>query len=165
MRHFIFALIDFFYRPFRRLIPLQTFRYMACGGGNMVLDIFLFFIFYNFVFQKQILQLGFFAFQPHTAAFLLAFCITFPIGFLLSKYVVWTASVVKSHVQLFRYFVIVMINLLFNVLFIKLLVEYFHFYPTIAKIITTTISVLFSYLSSKHFTFKVKSDPPAINKK
>ncbi|CAN5555328.1 hypothetical protein BH11BAC5_BH11BAC5_33330 [soil metagenome] len=159
MRHFIFALIDFFYRPFRRLIPLQTFRYMACGGGNMALDIFLFFICYNFVFQKQIVQLGFFAFQPHTAAFLTAFCITFPIGFLLSKYIVWTNSVVKSHVQLFRYFVIVMVNLLFNVLFIKLLVEYFHFYPTIAKIITTTISVLFSYLSSKHFTFKVKNDP------
>jgi putative flippase GtrA len=159
MRHFIFALIDFFYRPFRRLIPLQTFRYMACGGGNMALDIFLFFICYNFVFQKQIVQLGFFAFQPHTAAFLTAFCITFPIGFLLSKYIVWTSSVVKSHVQLFRYFVIVMVNLLFNVLFIKLLVEYFHFYPTIAKIITTTISVLFSYLSSKHFTFKVKNDP------
>jgi putative flippase GtrA len=163
MTEFIFALIDFFYRPFRRLIPRQTFRYMACGGGNMALDVFLFFIFYNFVFQKQILQLGFFAFQPHTAAFLLAFCITFPIGFLLSKYIVWTNSAVKSHVQLFRYFIIVMVNLLFNVLFIKLLVEYFRFYPTIAKIITTSISVLFSYVSSKHFTFKVKGEPPGIS--
>jgi hypothetical protein len=100
--------------------------------------------------------LGFFAFQPHTAAFLSAFCITFPVGFLLSKYIVWTGSVVKSHVQLFRYFVVVMINLFFNVFFIKLLVEYFYFYPTVAKIITTAISVAFSYLSSKHFTFRVK---------
>jgi putative flippase GtrA len=156
MRDTILALIDFFYPPFRKVMPLHTFRYALCGGGNMALDIFLFFIFYNFVFQKQILQLGFFAFQPHTAAFLGAFCITFPIGFLLSKYIVWTTSVVKGHVQLFRYFVIVILNLLFNLFFIKLLVEYFHFYPTIAKIVTTTISVLFSYLSHKHFTFKVK---------
>ena len=96
--------------------------------------------------------------EPHTAAFFCAFCITFPIGFLLSKYIVWTTSIVKSHVQLFRYFVIVIMNLFFNLFFIKLLVEYFHFYPTIAKIITTTISVLFSYLSHKHFTFKVDKE-------
>ena len=101
----------------------------------MALDIFLFFICYNFVFQKQIVQLGFFAFQPHTAAFLTAFCITFPIGFLLSKYIVWTNSMVKSHVQLFRYFVIVMVNLLFNVLFIKLLVEYFTFIRPLQKLL------------------------------
>ena len=156
MRETILTLIDFFYTPFRRFISLQTFRYASCGGGNMVLDIFLFFVFYNFIFQKQILQLGFIAFEPHTAAFLGAFCITFPIGFLLSKYIVWTNSIVKSHVQLLRYFVIVIMNLFFNLFFIKLLVEYFHFYPTIAKIITTTISVLFSYLSHKHFTFKVE---------
>jgi putative flippase GtrA len=155
MKHFILSLINFFYFPVRRIMPLQTFRYAACGGGNMALDIVLFAVFYNFVFKKQILQLGFFAFQPHTAAFLSAFCITFPIGFLLSKYIVWTNSPVKSHVQLFRYFVIVVMNILFNIFFIKLLVEYFHFYPTIAKIITTIISVLFSYISHKHFTFRI----------
>jgi putative flippase GtrA len=158
MRAFIFRLIDFFYQPFRKLMPLQTFRYAACGGGNMVLDIFLFFICYNYIFKKQILYLGFVAFQPHTASFLCAFCVTFPVGFLLSKYIVWTDSSVKGHVQLFRYFVIVIANLCFNVLFIKLLVEYFHFYPTIAKTLSTAISVLFSYLSSKHFTFKVKKE-------
>lgn len=156
MSAIILTLIDFFYRPFKKVMNLQTFRYAACGGGNMALDIFLFFIFYNFIFDKKILQLGFIAFEPYTAAFLGAFCITFPIGFLLSKYIVWTNSIVKGHVQLFRYFVIVITNLLFNIFSIKLLVEFFHFYPTIAKIITTTISVLFSYLSHKHFTFKVK---------
>jgi putative flippase GtrA len=85
MKHFILSLSNFFYFPLRKVMPLQTFRYAACGGGNMALDIVLFFVFYNFVFNKQILQLGFYAFQPHTAAFLSAFCITFPIGFLLSK--------------------------------------------------------------------------------
>lgn len=160
MRDIILALIDFFYRPFKKVMTLQTFRYAACGGSNMALDIFLFFIFYNFIFDKQILHLSFIAFEPHTAAFLGAFCITFPIGFLLSKYIVWTNSIVKGHVQLFRYFVIVVTNLLFNIFSIKLLVEFFHFYPTIAKIITTTISVLFSYLSQKHFTFKVKPPTP-----
>ena len=129
----ILLLIDFFYPPFKKWIPLQTFRYAACGGANVALDITLFFIFYNFVFHKQIVQLGFIAFQPHIASFLLSFLFTFPTGFLLSKYIVWSGSTLKGHVQLFRYFVIVLMNLLMNYFFIKLLVEYFFIYPTFIK--------------------------------
>ena len=156
IRKSIISFIEFFYPIFQKLMPLHTFRYAACGGVNVALDITLFFISYNFIFQKQILDVGFIAFQPHIAAFLLSFTITFPIGFLLSKYIVWTDSVVKGRIQLFRYFVIVMMNLLFNYFFLKLFVEYFHIYPTISKLLTTMIVIVFSYLSQKHFTFKVK---------
>ena len=137
-------------------MPINTFRYAACGGANVALDISLFFVLYNFVFKKQVVQLGFIAFQPHIAAFLFSFLITFPVGFLLSKYVVWTDSNIKGHVQLFRYFLIVLMNVLLNYIFIKLFVEYFHVYPTIAKLITTVIVIIFSYLSQKHYTFKVR---------
>ena len=155
MKYPILLLIDLFYPPFKKWIPLQTFRYAACGGANVALDITLFFIFYNFVFHKQIVKLGFIAFQPHIASFLLSFLFTFPTGFLLSKYIVWSGSTLKGHVQLFRYFVIVLMNLLMNYFFIKLLVEYFFIYPTIAKLITTVIVVVFSYISQKNYTFKV----------
>ncbi len=154
VKHGIISVIDFFYPPFKRLVALNTFRYAACGGANVALDISLFFILYNFVFRKQIVELGFIAFQPHIAAFLFSFAITFPIGFLMSKYIVWTDSNIRGHVQLFRYFLIVMMNLLFNYVFIKLFVEYFHVYPTIAKLMTTVIVIIFSYLSQKHYTFK-----------
>jgi putative flippase GtrA len=156
VRDTIISFLDRFYPPFKRLLPLNTFRYAACGGANMVLDIALFFIFYNYIFQKQVVHLRFIAFQPHIAAFLFAFLISFPVGFLLSKYIVWTDSTIRGHIQLFRYFLIVMMNLLLNYIFLKLFVEYMHFFPTPAKIITTVIVVIFSYVSQKHFTFKVK---------
>jgi putative flippase GtrA len=157
MRNFIISIIDFFYPPFRRLMPLQTFRYAACGGGNVVLDICLYFISYNFIFRKQVVDFGFIAFKPHIAAFLVSFLVTMPVGFLLSKYVVWTESNMRGRIQLFRYSVIVATNILLNYGFIKLFVEQLHFYPTIAKIVTTAIVIVFSYLSQKHYTFKVKS--------
>jgi putative flippase GtrA len=157
----ITSFIDFFYPPFKRIMPLQTFRYAACGGANVLLDITLFNIIFIFILHKQILDLGFFAFQPYTAATLLSFCITFPIGFLLSKYVVWVQSNLRGHVQLFRYFVLVMVCLLLNYVFIKIFVEYLHIYPPYAKILTTIIVVAFSYLSQKHFTFKVQEDGTA----
>jgi putative flippase GtrA len=156
MRNLIISVIDFFYPPFRKLMPLQTFRYAACGGGNVVLDIILYFISYNFIFKKQEVNLGFIAFKPHVAALLVSLCITIPVGFLLSKYIVWTASSIKGRIQLFRYLVIVAINILLNYVFIKLFVEQLHFYPTIAKIVTTSLVIVFSYLSQKHYTFKVK---------
>lgn len=152
----ITSLIDFFYPPFRRIMPIHSFRYAACGGANVCLDISLYFIAYNFILHKQVLDLGFIAFQPHIAAFLLSFLVTFPVGFLLSKYIVWTDSILQWHIQLFRYFVIVLINLCLNYIFIKVFVEYFHIYPTVSKLLTTVIVVVFSYLSQKHFTFKVK---------
>ena len=40
----IIAFIDFFYPPFRKLMPEQTFRYAACGGANTVLGLTIYFL-------------------------------------------------------------------------------------------------------------------------
>jgi putative flippase GtrA len=151
----IVSFIDFFYPPFRRFMPEQTFRYAACGGANTFLDIFIFFISYNYVLHKQMLDLGFVVFKPHIAAFIISFCISFPTGFFLMRHIVFTESTLHGKVQLFRYFLLVSICVALNYFFIKLFVEQFHIYPTIAKILTTVIVIAFSYLTQKHFTFKV----------
>ncbi|MBS1947753.1 MAG: GtrA family protein [Bacteroidetes bacterium] len=152
----ITSFIDFFYPPFRKLMPIQTFRYAACGGANTLLDIFVFFISYNFIYHRHILDLGFIAFQPYIAAFITAFCVSFPVGFLLMRHIVFTQSTLHGRVQLFRYFLLVAVCILLNYMFIKFFVEKLGFYPTIAKIITTIIVVSFSYLTQKHYTFKAK---------
>ena len=135
-------------------MPLQTFRYAVCGCSNMILDILLYYISYNFILHKQVLYLGFYAFKPHIAALFMAFCVSFPTGFLLSKYVVFKTSFLRGRIQLFRYMLVVVINLLLNYSFLKVLVEYMQFYPTIARIFTTFFLVTFSYVSQKHFSFR-----------
>jgi putative flippase GtrA len=154
MRKKIIDFIDFFYPPFRRLMPVQTFRYAVCGGSNMVLDIFLFYVSFNFILEKRVLDFGFFAIKPYNAALCMAFCVTFPVGFLLNKYIVFNLSYLKSHIQLFRYVLIVIINLILNYLILNFCVQFLHLFPTVAKIIATVIIVTFSYLSQKHFSFK-----------
>jgi putative flippase GtrA len=154
MRKKIIDFIDFFYPPFRRLMPVQTFRYAVCGGSNMLLDIFLFYISFNFILQKRILDLGFIAIKPYNAALCMAFCVSFPVGFLLNKYIVFNFSYLKSHIQLFRYILIVIINLILNYVILNFCVQVLHLFPTVAKIIATVIIVTFSYLSQKHFSFK-----------
>ncbi|MES1221556.1 MAG: GtrA family protein [Bacteroidota bacterium] len=156
MKQRIISFIDFFYPMFSRVMPEQTFRYAVCGSFNTFLDIFIYFISYNYILRKDVLNLGFIAFKPHIAAFFMSFCISFPVGFLLMRNIVFTGSTLHGRVQLFRYFLLVLICILLNYFFIKLFVEQFHIYPTVAKIFTTVIVVLFSYLTQKYFTFKVE---------
>ena len=159
MRKKIIAFIDFFYSPFKKFMPLQTFRYAVCGGSNMILDIAVYFISYNFILHKKILNLGFIAFEPYTAALWMAFIVSFPTGFLLSKYIVFNSSQLRGRIQLLRYILIVAVNLVLNYSIIKVLVEFMHFYPTIARAFATCIVVTFSYVSQKHFSFRsVKPD-------
>jgi putative flippase GtrA len=49
---------------------------------------------------------------------------------------------------------VVAINLTLNYSFLKVMVEYMHFYPTVVRIFATIFLVTLSYLSQKHFTFK-----------
>jgi putative flippase GtrA len=139
-------------------MPLSTFRYAICGGANMLIDILIYFVSYNYILHKQILELGFIAFKPHIAALWMAFFVSFPLGFLLSKYIVFDKSKLRGRVQLFRYLLIVGVNLILNYVFLKVMVEYMDFYPTIARLFTICFIVTFSFLSQKHFTFKERKE-------
>lgn len=149
------TIIDFFYPPFRKYTTLQFFRYGITGAGNLVFDWVLYFLIYTFVLQHQMLNLGFITLSSHIATF----CIKFPIvlfsGFLLQKYVTFNDSDLRGHVQLFRYFVVFLINLLINYAGLKLLVDGFNFYPTISNMIVSIVTVFVSYFSQKKYTFKV----------
>jgi putative flippase GtrA len=136
MKNLIENTLDFFYPIVSRFMNKMTYRYVACGAANTILDISI---------------------SPYIAAFMLSFSITFPIGFLLSRYVVFQGSPMTGRIQLFRYFLTVLICIFLNYVFLKLFIEKFHFYPTVAKIFTTGIVIVFSYLSQSYFTFKVKS--------
>jgi len=153
----IISFIDFFYPLFSRLMPLQTFRYAACGGANTIVDIVMYYIGYNFILHKHDLDLNFIVLKSHIASILIAWCISFPMGFFLMRNIVFTESTLHGRVQLFRYFLLVVICLGLNYIFIKLFVEQFHIYPTVAKILTTCIVVVFSYLTQKNFTFKAEN--------
>jgi len=156
MRSLLLKIIDFFYPPFKKIFPIQTFRYAVCGGSNMLLDIFLFYISFNFILHQQPLDLGFIVVKAYNAALIMAFCITFPLGFLLSKFIVFHGSYLRSRIQLVRYCLVVAINLFLNYAILNILVQYMNFYPTISKIFATALIVTFSYLSQKHFTFKTE---------
>jgi putative flippase GtrA len=155
VKDYIHSLIDWFYRPFQKLIPIDTFRYAACGGANTGLDLFLYFLTYNFILKKQVLNLRIISISPHIAAFLFVFPITFTTGFLLAKYITFSQSELRGRIQLFRYGITVLVCIFLNYIFLKLFVEACGFYPTVSKLLTTVLVVIYSFFSQKYFTFKM----------
>jgi putative flippase GtrA len=162
----ITKIIDFFYPPFSKWMSKQLFRYAACGGGNMVLDWVLYFLIYNFVIGHELLYItlpfrngteeDFLCLTPHIASLCIVFPITLITGFLLQKYVTFTASDLHGVRQLGRYTLIVAVNLAINYFGLKLCVEILGWYPTPSKMIITLITVIISYLGQKYYTFRTK---------
>lgn len=150
--------IDKFYPPFKKYISLQFFRYSASGIINTGFDWVLYFVVYNFVIQKKLVHLGFVALSPHVASLLITFPITLFTGFLLQKYVTFTASNMRGKHQLYRYILVVIVNLLVNYIGLKLLVDILSIYPTPSKMLITIVTVTISYFSQKKFTFRISNE-------
>lgn len=152
---FIGRLIDLCYvRPWSALFSRTMFRYAACGGANMVLDLVWYYIIYHYIVAERFLDLGFVVMSPHVASLVVVFPITFFTGFWLNRNVAFCATEFGSGGQLMRYALSVVGSILLNYVCIKLFVEVLGIWPTPAKALTTAVCVVYSYLAGRYFTFK-----------
>jgi putative flippase GtrA len=154
MRNRIIRLIKPFHRPFQRFIPEQLFLYGFFGSLNLALDILLYYIAFHYVVHEQVVVVAGISISPHIAAFLCAFCITFPIGFLSMRHLVFNATSARARIQILKYLAVVGMNVVLNYVLLKLFVEVFHIFPTPSKMLTAVIVVTITYLVQKRFTFK-----------
>ena len=149
------TVIDCFYwKPFRPLLPLQTFRYAACGGLNMVLDALWYFVIYHYIVAERFFDLGVVVLSPHIASMLVVFPITFFNGFWLNRNVAFKSSPLSGQTQLFRYALSIVGSILLTYAGLKLFVEVCGFWPTPSKVLTTILTVIYSFLAAKYFTFR-----------
>jgi putative flippase GtrA len=153
-RDFIISLIDFFYPPFRKVFGLQTFRYLACGGGNALLNLVVFSAGYNFLFTSKVVYILGFAISRYIAAYMLALCISFPVGFCLNRYVVFQTSNLLGHTQFVRYAGVTFINIFLDYALLHLLVGYFKFWATPSQAFIIVVLSLFSYFCQTYFSFR-----------
>ncbi len=156
-RTLLLSLIDLLYPLFKRLMPLQTFRYAACGGFNTSLDIALRLFAFHYIFKQQPVSFPSIfpnlVIQAHIAAFLFGFMFSFPSGFYLSRYVVFQETSAKKSTQLLKYLGVVLFCLILNYGFLKLFIDTFHWYFTPSTLLTIVFVVSFSYVAQKYFTF------------
>lgn len=152
------SLIDRLYiKPLEPIVSRDIFGYGLCGAINMALDTLWYFIIYHFVVAENFINLGVVVMSPHIATLFIVFPITFFTGFWLNRHVAFRVTEYKTRGQLFRYAISVVGSIVINYICMKLFVEIFDFWPTPSKMLTTVISVVYSYLAARYFTFVKES--------
>lgn len=146
--------IDWFYwKPFRKLMPKQTFRYLMCGALNVIVSQAVYTL--AFMLLRNIyLDLGFVVVSPHVAALGIALPVAFVVGFWLQTSVSFKKSPVKSRVQFIRYVLSSIGAVLLNYVFLKFFVEVCHIFPPLAQFVSTLIIAVYSYYMQKYYAFR-----------
>ena len=160
-RHIIVGFIDFCHVPFKKWIPTQTFRYLACGGSNTVLNWVLYSLSFNVLLHRvNGLHITHdIVITAPVVAYIISFSISFPIGFILSRHIVFPESNLHGRVQFFRY----ALSTVSFIILTYLLIKFFAFAlpmvrADISYIFVMLITSVLSYLSQRFFTFKVKNE-------
>ena len=158
MQQLLIRLVDWLYIiPFKRLVSRDIFAYGLCGGANMALDTLWYFVIYHYIVAERFIDLGVVVVSPHIASLIVVFPITFFTGFWLNRNVAFRATEYKTRGQLIRYALSVLGSIALNYLCMKLFVEHLYIWPTPSKMLTTAVSVVYSFLAAKYFTFRPRS--------
>lgn len=152
----IVRLVDRFYvAPVAAVLPRQTFRYVVCGAVTYGLfDPACYYLIYNHAVAHRFVPLGFVTLSPHIAALVLVFPLTFLVGFWLNRHVAFGRSPLRTRTQLWRYALSVAGSVALTYAGMKFFVEVCGVWPTPAKVVTTLLTALYSYLAAKYFTFR-----------
>lgn len=132
----------------------QTFRYVVCGGANVAFSWVCYFLVYNFVLDKEQLDLGFVVVSAYVATMLLIFPFTFFTGFWLNRYVTFRHSPLPTGTQLFRYLLSIGGSVVVNYVGLKFFVEFCGLWATPSQMLATFVTMIYSYLAAKYFTFR-----------
>ncbi len=147
--------LQFFYPPFKRVLPFEVYAYLAVGGANTLLNIFLFGLFYEVLLPKGAFDLSLFSIESYTISLLIAFLITIPTGYWLSKNFAFTSGKKPtSFHQFLKYFMVVLQGLISDYILFKIGIVWIGLEPTISKIVSTVLVISLNYILQKYYTFK-----------
>jgi len=157
MKTIIEYFLNLFFPLFKEKLSYQVYAYLAVGAANTVLNILIFALFLEFILpQNNVLFLGF-SFASYTIGLLVAFFLTIPTGFWLSKnfaFINKTKTHIKVGGQIRKYFAVVLQGLCSDYLILKGLIIFIGLHPTPSKIISTVIVVTLNFYLQKYYTFK-----------
>ena len=150
----LIRMVDALYiKPLRGLISRDLFGYGLCGATNMMLDTIWYFLIYHYIVCEKYLDLGIVVISPHILSLFIVFPITFFTGFWLNRNVAFRVTNISSRKQLLRYALSVVGSVIINYVCMKIFVEACSIWPTPSKMLTTIISVCYSYLMARYVTF------------
>ncbi|MEP7265266.1 MAG: GtrA family protein [Bacteroidota bacterium] len=149
----------------KKLLASKVFRYFLSAGVATWVDILVYFIAFNYIYEKQDVNLfSKFVISAPTAALALSYTAGLLTNFFITKYIVFKESDLETHKQLFRYVLVAMVVLVLNYIMMRLLIRKLDWYPTIARAVSAISIGMFSFVVHKSFSFKVSNTGDEVTK-
>lgn len=140
----------------KRILDNKIIRYFLSAGTATIVDVSVYFISFNFIYQKQDIHVfDLFVLSAPTASLMLSYTCGLITNFLITKYLVFTESDLKGVHQLMRYVLVAIVILFVNYLFMSFLIKQLHWYPTLARIVSALSIGILSFVIHKFYSFKV----------
>ncbi len=140
-----------------RVLNLKVVRYFFSAASATIVDVGIYFLAFNYLFEKKDIVFSFYTFSAPTVSLMLSYSCGLLTNFFLTKSLVFKESDLKGHHQFLR-FVLVAIGVLFlNYVLMKFLIRQMHWFPTIARAFSAVSIGLISFVVHKSFSFRVSA--------
>lgn len=142
--------------PFmKRAMKNEVVRFFLSAGVGFLVDTLVYFLVYNYLFNKHGVTIYGHRMKGVTASLVISFSCQVITNFLITKYLVFSESDLKSRKQFFRFSLVAVLGFIANLLLLKLLVG-FDVYAPLARILAAVSLGAASYFVHKFFSFKIK---------
>jgi len=134
----------------------KIIRYFFSAGLATVVDVSVYFVAFNFIYEKQDIHLfDLMVLSAPTGSLILSYTCGLLTNFLITKYLVFTESDLRGIHQLARYVLVAILILLLNYLFMSFLIKILDWYPTFSRIVSALTIGLLSFVIHKFYSFRV----------
>lgn len=141
----------------KKILQSKIFRYFISAGLATWVDITIYFLAYNYIYQKEDFSVfGLIMVSAPTASLILSYTCGLITNFFVTKWLVFHDSDLETHKQLFRYVLVAILILFLNYFLMNFLIHQFEWYPTIARAFSAVTIGLFSFVIHRSFSFQVK---------
>lgn len=143
----------------KRILRLKVVRYFFAASSATLVDVSVYFLAFNYIYHKEnIYFFDFFVLSAPTASLILSYTCGLITNFLITKFLVFTDSDLKTYHQFFRFVLVALGVLVLNYAFMSILIRQFEWYPTIARAFSAIIIGVLSFITHKTFSFRVKNN-------
>lgn len=142
----------------RKILENKIIRYFLSAGIATGVDVTVYFLAYNFIYEKQDIHLfNLMTLSAPTGSLMLSYTCGLVTNFLITKYLVFTESDLRGIHQLARYILVALLILVLNYFFMSFLIKVLNWYPTLSRVVSALTIGLLSFVIHKFYSFRVSN--------
>jgi putative flippase GtrA len=142
-------------RLWEKMISNQVIRFVFSAGLGFITDVVLFYILNNFAFKNQSYKVINYELNNYYLSFSISFFSGVIVNFLVNRYVVFSESTLSPGKQFVRFVSVAIIGYFANLWVLKMMVQYIHLQPTVARIAAALSLFGASFFIHKLFSFNL----------